>query len=178
MADTYMNSAGTIRKLAKIVANDGGTLRTAKWIYVNDGGTVRLVYALQAIGADFTAITGTRVVSKIGSSPVTTGVTFQSDGTWFEDANAPLTLDWATNAPDTTGSAFFIKWALVSGTAPATSGPFNQSTYYALSSSRQLSMTRSGPSGVTGGTVDITLATSASGAGAVTRRFTLSAEVL
>src|SRR5689334_12251504 len=43
-AATYLNDAGTWRKLKNIYVNDAGTWRQLKAVWVNDAGTWRRVY--------------------------------------------------------------------------------------------------------------------------------------
>ena len=181
MPQVFANDAGTLREIAELYVNDGGTLREIKEAYVNDNGTLRQIFSAEAIGGDYLALPAPPALRNInagGASPQTAQILFQADGTYDEVANGTNQQTWATNAPDTAGGNFFIRWDAVSGTVPSPVGTFNQATYYPLSAVRGLGITRSGGAGITSGVFDITIATSAGGAGAVTRRFNLEAEVV
>lgn len=91
-AETWVNDAGTARKLQQIWVNDAGTARQIQEIWVNDNGTARLIY--QALTVTISDL----VVSYVGGTPAEYYLT--SGGSIQKRDSAVVTTvgSWITNA--------------------------------------------------------------------------------
>lgn len=175
-ADLSIRDTSVFRSVKEVHPRDVSQYRDCVEVYIYDGAVHRLVYA--KINGDFRAGNGTSVTDVGFASNATATLAFRNDGTWDNIATAlgtTVEYEWAVNIPYTVGADFWIRWTLNSGTAPATSGPFNQNTWYQLNASRQLSLTRT-TAGISTCSVDVTIAADNTGKAGVTRTFTIEAE--
>lgn len=83
-AESYINDAGTARKVKEIYVNDGGVARKIKEIWVNDGGVARKIWS--GIGAVLTGGT----IEVINASPCSMRV--DSDGGMYDSRGTSASI--------------------------------------------------------------------------------------